>query len=73
MLRQIEVAFDVAMTDCVYIGDSLRDLQAARAIGARPVLVRTGYGEDTLASLPEDFKDVAVFTDLAEFVASLAE
>ena len=71
MLRQIEAAFDIALQDCVYVGDSLRDLQAARAVGARPVLVRTGYGEDTLAALPEEFSDVEVFADLAEFVAGL--
>jgi D-glycero-D-manno-heptose 1,7-bisphosphate phosphatase len=32
------------------IGDSARDLDAARAIGARPILVLTGNGKKTLAS-----------------------
>lgn len=30
------------------VGDSLRDLQAAAAVGARPVLVLTGKGEQTV-------------------------
>jgi D-glycero-D-manno-heptose 1,7-bisphosphate phosphatase len=46
------------------IGDSLRDLQAARAAGARPLLVRTGKGLETLAHAEVD-ADVPVFNDLA--------
>lgn len=46
------------------IGDSLRDLQAARAAGARPLLVRTGKGPQTLVH-PELDVDVPVFNDLA--------
>ena len=46
------------------IGDSLRDLQAARAAGARPLLVRTGKGPQTLIH-PELDVDVPVFNDLA--------
>jgi D-glycero-D-manno-heptose 1,7-bisphosphate phosphatase len=49
------------------VGDSLRDLQAAASVGARPLLVRTGKGEKTLAAggLPED---TPVFADLNEVV-----
>ena len=36
------------------IGDSLRDLVAANAVGACPILVRTGKGEDTLLSAEQD-------------------
>lgn len=52
------------------VGDSLRDLLAAAAVGARPVLVRTGKGEKTLAAggLP---KDTPVFADLGEVVEHL--
>jgi len=31
------------------VGDTLRDVEAAHATGARAVLVRTGHGEQTLA------------------------
>lgn len=34
-----------------FIGDSLKDLQAARTYGCRPVLVKTGKGAATLAAL----------------------
>jgi len=55
------------------IGDSLRDLQAAKAAGARPILVRTGNGRKTEASLPDDMTDVAVFDDLPAAAAALLE
>jgi D-glycero-D-manno-heptose 1,7-bisphosphate phosphatase len=46
------------------IGDSRRDLEAAAAVGGRPLLVRTGKGERTLADggLPPGTE---VFADLA--------
>jgi D-glycero-D-manno-heptose 1,7-bisphosphate phosphatase len=49
------------------VGDSLRDLEAAIAVGAHPVLVRTGKGERTLAKggLPDDLE---IYDDLAEYV-----
>lgn len=52
------------------VGDSLRDLLAAASVGARPLLVRTGKGEKTLAAggLPED---TPVFADLSEAVDHL--
>jgi D-glycero-D-manno-heptose 1,7-bisphosphate phosphatase len=48
MLLEIAERFDVALGGVPAIGDSLRDLQAASAAGARPVLVLTGKGEQTL-------------------------
>lgn len=35
------------------IGDSLRDIQAASAVNASPILVRTGKGEATLRQNPD--------------------
>ena len=53
------------------IGDSLRDLQAAAAAGATPILVRTGNGRRAEASLPPAFRDVPVFDDLGAAAAAL--
>lgn len=50
------------------IGDSLRDIQAAAAAGASPVLVLTGQGEQTLESLLESsgcIEDIPVYADLS--------
>ncbi len=51
----------LAPLDCVYLGDDLRDVQAARAAGMRSVAVEWGYGEglaawqaDAIISRPMD-------------------
>lgn len=68
MLIEIGTRFNVAMTGVPCIGDSLRDLQAAAGVGARPILVLTGKGEATLRA--GDFPpDTVIFPDLA-FAAS---
>ena len=50
------------------VGDSLRDLQAASAAGAQPILVRTGNGVRTLNGDMDGLEDVLVYDDLAAFV-----
>ena len=52
------------------IGDSLRDLQAAEAAGAQPMLVLTGKGEKTLreGNFPAS---TSIFPDLAFAVSAL--
>jgi D-glycero-D-manno-heptose 1,7-bisphosphate phosphatase len=52
------------------IGDSLRDLQAARTVGAQPILVKTGQGADTLAQRDVG-NDVPVFNNLSSAVDAL--
>jgi D-glycero-D-manno-heptose 1,7-bisphosphate phosphatase len=52
------------------IGDSLRDIQAAQAAGARPVLVKTGKGFGTVSN-PELDPGVPVYEDLYSAVDAL--
>nr|WP_320167049.1 D-glycero-beta-D-manno-heptose 1,7-bisphosphate 7-phosphatase [uncultured Methylophaga sp.] len=53
------------------VGDSLRDIQAAMLSQARPILVRTGKGENTLvAGIPDG---VEVYDDLASVATALLE
>lgn len=59
-----------------YVGDKMSDLKAAVKIGARPVLVRTGYGIETENQLNKfTYKDIKnktyVFDSLADFVSQL--
>jgi D-glycero-D-manno-heptose 1,7-bisphosphate phosphatase len=70
MLRDIGVRFGVDMTGVPCIGDSLRDLMAADAVGAQPMLVLTGKGEKTLreGNFP---KNTIIFPDLAFAVSAL--
>ena len=48
----------------------LSDLEAARAVGARAVLVETGHGLDTLSKLPAHER-LSVYPDLAAVVRRL--
>lgn len=60
---------DLARTPVV--GDSLRDLEAAAAAGARPILVRTGNGRKTEARLDGALAGTEVFDDLAAAARAL--
>jgi len=73
MLRQLARHFDTALEDVPVIGDSLRDLEAAAAVGARPILVRSGKGRSTEAALPARFADVPVYDDLAAAARALID
>lgn len=66
MLEQIEASLGLPVAGAHMVGDSLRDLQAAMAAGARPALVRTGFGLSTERRLTAGM-EVPVFADLAEF------
>lgn len=52
------------------VGDSERDLVAARAVQARPVLVRTGKGKRT-ARKSKQLDGVPIFDDLVSFTDAL--
>jgi D-glycero-D-manno-heptose 1,7-bisphosphate phosphatase len=70
MFQDIARRFNVSLLEVISVGDSLRDMQAAAAAGAQPVLVLTGKGRKTQATggLPEHTK---VYDDLAAAVQSL--
>jgi len=70
LLRQVEAAFGTGLAGVPAIGDSARDLQAAQAVGARAILVRTGNGRDTEAALAPG-AGIPVFDDLAAAAAAL--
>jgi D-glycero-D-manno-heptose 1,7-bisphosphate phosphatase len=54
------------------VGDSLRDLEAAKAAGCRRILVRTGGGAAVQgAGLPSHVLPTAVYNDLREAVEGL--
>ncbi len=72
LLLQIEARLGLAVTGEYMVGDSLRDLQAARAAGAMPALVRTGFGRATERQLAGQ-GDVPIFDDLASFADWLLE
>ncbi len=72
MIYQIEKMLDRTAAEAYFVGDSIRDLEAARTAGCIPILVTTGKGAKTIAKLPEtEFADTPVFADLATFVDHL--
>lgn len=63
LLEQVAVHYQTSLDDVWFVGDSLRDLQAAAAINAQPVLVCTGKGEQTRTQqLPDN---TLIFADLS--------
>jgi D-glycero-D-manno-heptose 1,7-bisphosphate phosphatase len=71
MFHEIAQRFGMELAGVPSVGDSLRDLQAAHAAGAQPILVLTGKGRKTEAAgnLPPSTQ---VFADLAAAVRAIA-
>lgn len=69
MFRALERELGLSVAGAPYIGDRLSDVAAAEAVGARPILVRTGSGAATEALLGA--RRVPVFDDLAAAARSL--
>jgi len=67
MLCQIAKEFDIDPSNTVMVGDSISDIRAAKMASAKPVLVRTGKGDDTMQHFTETL-DVSVYDNLAHFV-----
>lgn len=70
LLESIAERTGAALDDAIFVGDRLSDMQAARAVGARAVLVETGHGLETAAKLPAHER-LAVYPDLAAVVNRL--
>jgi D-glycero-D-manno-heptose 1,7-bisphosphate phosphatase len=70
MFKRIAEVYNQDLTGVPAIGDSLRDLQAAHAMGCKTLLVRTGKGEKTEAegNLPDG---TTVYANLASAVDAL--
>lgn len=67
LFREIAQRYHTDLKGVAAVGDALRDIEAAREVGAQPILVKTGKGAATLAhGLPEG---VMVVDDLAHAVA----
>ena len=71
MFQDLAKRLGIPLDQVPCVGDSLRDIEAARAAGARPVLVRTGNGRTTEAEHGDALRGVAVYENLAEFVIAL--
>jgi len=64
LLKKIIKEYGRSASELIIIGDSIRDLEAAWAIGAPAILVRTGNGLITEKKLPPD-RLIDIYDDLA--------
>ena len=77
MFKRCEKEFpDIKFKEGYYVGDKIKDLKAAVKMGAKPILVRTGYGTETEKELNKfTYRDLKrrtrVFDTLADFVKTL--
>jgi len=70
LLESIAERTGTSLHDAIFVGDRLSDMEAARAVGARAVLVETGHGRESAARLPAHER-LAVYPDLAAVVNRL--
>lgn len=71
LFREIGRRLQVDLTGVPAIGDSRRDLAAARAAGAQPILVRTGNGAVTERDFPAEIGGIDIYDDLASAANAL--
>lgn len=69
LLEQIAAEMGDSLTGCLFVGDSLKDMQAAIAYAMQPILVRTGNGEKTETQLEQFDVKIPVYDSLADVVA----
>ena len=69
MLTRLEEELGLTPLGAPLIGDKESDLELARRVGARPILVRSGYGAETLAAINDP--GVECYDDLAGAVKAL--
>lgn len=73
LLRRLGRYYGTSLDRVPVVGDSLRDLQAAVASGARPILVRSGNGRTVERQLEGPLAETEVFNDLAAAAAALLQ
>lgn len=71
LLTQIAHFYQVSLNNVPFVGDSMRDLEAANAAGAKGILVLSGNGEKTLSKHKPELSHTPVYQDLFEFSLSL--
>jgi len=75
MYNELAERLSISFNDVYSVGDSVRDLLAAKSAGAKPVLVKTGNGKRSIKEIetnPElDLSSTPVFDNLSNFADAL--
>lgn len=78
MFERAEKEVGVKFSNGVYVGDKISDIKAAVKAKAKPILVKTGYGEETLKKLDtfanKDLKkQVDIYDNLYAYAETLVD
>ena len=73
LLERLSGHYAVSLQGVPVIGDSLRDLEAAEAAGATPILVLTGNGRSTREKLSGSLANIAVYENLEAAAANILD
>ena len=71
LYQKLSRQYGVPLDGIPIVGDSERDLVAARAVNARPILVLTGNGVKTSADLQQRGEEIETFADLDAVASAL--
>lgn len=71
LLEKIKSQYPMDFEKSIFIGDTIKEIQAAKTIGCRAILVRTGKGKMTLQQHPELKNTVPVYENLKEAVSAI--
>ena len=70
LLNSIARRYRISLTNTYFIGDSMVDVKAGLAAGAKPMMVRTGLGETESEKVGDD---IPVYDNLAEATRAILE
>lgn len=75
LIDAIENELHCDVNEAYFIGDSLKDLQAAKAKNCIPILVKTGKGKKTLQTISASahWENLLIFENLAQVVTYLLD
>lgn len=68
MLLDILNKYNISAKESLLIGDSLKDIQVAKNICCKVILVKTGKGNGTLMKYHNELINIPIFENLAEAV-----
>lgn len=71
LLLDISERLEVDLSGIPVVGDALRDIDAARRVGALPILVLTGKGRETLERHKEELVGVPIYDNLLAVAEAL--
>jgi len=75
MYQELAARLNINFSNVYSVGDSVRDLLAAKTAGAKPILVKTGNGKKSLKEIENtpdlDLTSTPVFDNLSHFTDAL--